>query len=64
MCLHMGLFVHFYVYFAFWRVRVIGLCAFSQVSGPDWGLMLPTTSIHQAWKTLTTVPFLTETSLV
>lgn len=39
----------------------LSVCAFSQVSGPVIGLMLPT-SIRQAWKTLTTVPFLAETT--
>lgn len=37
MCLHVGLSVQVMYIFDFWRVRVIGVCAFSQVSGPDWG---------------------------
>lgn len=35
MWLHLGLLVHVYIYFDFWRVRVVGVCAFSQVSGLD-----------------------------
>lgn len=58
----MGMFLHSCTHVSFWRFRFLSGCVcFLRFLALTVGPML-STSVCQAWKTLTTAPFLTETS--